>query len=128
MNGRKRGSGFSSPPGLIFPRSWYSHPIICNYIMLMQSRWNGFASRSTMLHSYGTLSKEYTGEKCWQMCGMNPCRCNNKISCPGRQGSMVRYGTRSLTAFFLSSCRARSGLRRSSKRFVFDWLFPHVGE
>ena len=30
--------------------------------------------------------------------------------------------------FFLSSCRARSRLRRSSKRFVFDWQFPHVGE
>ena len=32
------------------------------------------------------------------------------------------------SSFFLSSCRARSRLRRSSKRFVFDWLFPHVGE
>ena len=30
--------------------------------------------------------------------------------------------------FFLGSCRARSRLRRSSKRFVFDWQFPHVGE
>jgi len=30
--------------------------------------------------------------------------------------------------FFLSSCRARSRLRRSSKRIVFDYLFPHVGE
>ena len=30
--------------------------------------------------------------------------------------------------FFLSSCRARSRLRRSSKRFVLDRLFPHVGE
>ena len=43
--------------------------------------------RSIMSHSYGTLSKESTGVKCWQMCGMNPCRCNNKISCLGRQGS-----------------------------------------
>ena len=74
------------------------HPIFCNSIMLMQSRGNGFDSRSIMLHSYGTLSKGYTGVKCWQMCGMNPCRCNKKISCPGRQGPMVRYGTRSLTA------------------------------
>ena len=30
--------------------------------------------------------------------------------------------------FFLSLCRARSRLRRSSKRFVLDWQFPHVGE
>ena len=29
---------------------------------------------------------------------------------------------------FFCPCRARSRLRRSSKRFVFDWLFPHVGE
>ena len=36
-----------------------------------------------MSRSYGTLSKEYTGAKCWQICGMNPYRCNNKISCPG---------------------------------------------
>ena len=30
--------------------------------------------------------------------------------------------------FFLGSCRARSRLRRSSKRFVFEWQFPHIGE
>ena len=30
--------------------------------------------------------------------------------------------------FFLGSCRARSRLRRSSKRFVFDWQFPYIGE
>ena len=35
---------------------------------------------------------------------------------------------KALQGFFLSSCRARSRLRRSSKRFVFDWQFPHVGE
>ena len=33
-----------------------------------------------------------------------------------------------LEVFFLSSCRARSRLGRSSKRIVFDKLFPHVGE
>ena len=36
-----------------------------------------------MSHRYGTLSKGYTGAKCWQMCEMNPCMHNNKISCPG---------------------------------------------
>ena len=35
---------------------------------------------------------------------------------------------RSVWNFFLCTCRTRSRLRRSSKRFVFDRLFPHVGE
>ena len=35
---------------------------------------------------------------------------------------------RNTGGFFLSSCRARSRLGRSSKRIVFDKLFPHVGE
>ena len=51
--------------------------------MLMQTRGNGFTSRSIMSHRYDTLSKEYTGAKCWQVCEMNPCVHNNKISCPG---------------------------------------------
>ena len=92
-NGCKRGSGSSSPPQLIFPRSWYSHTIFCNSIMLMQSHGNGFANRSTVSHSYGILSKEYIGVKCGQMCGMNQCSCNN-LNCPGRQAPMAWFWTR----------------------------------
>ena len=76
------------------------------------------------------LSKEYTGVKCWQMCGMNPCRYNNKISCPGRRGSMVRYGTRLRTAgrsmgWWLTFCRVWSSNSLGYWTFVEgkeDWL------
>ena len=50
----------------------------------------------------------------------------------GDRESNIRMLTGTIKAdwiqFFLSSCRARSRLRRSSKRFVLDWQFPHVGE
>ena len=94
-------------PGSLEVENWLLHvaysndhavgalaPFFCNSIVLMQSRGNGFANRSIVLRSYGTLSK-YIGVKCGQMCGMNQCRCSNKLSCPGRQSSMVRFGTRS---------------------------------
>ena len=46
-----------------------------------------------MSHRYGTLSKGYTGAKCWQMCEMNPCMHNNKISCPGRPYGLSEEAT-----------------------------------
>ena len=49
---------------------------------------------------------------------------------PGPTSMVVRAGARACqdNDFFLSSCRARWRLRRSSKRFVLDWQFPHVEE
>ena len=89
---------------VIFSRSWYSDLIFCNSIMLMQSRGNGFANRSKVSHSYSTLSKEYTGVKCGQICGINQCRCSNKQFAQGAKaqwydleqglGIMEKYGQR----------------------------------
>ena len=44
------------------------------------------------------------------------------------KNNQPRKTPRKLRHFFLGSCRARSRLRRSSKRFVFEWQFPHIGE
>ena len=55
-------------------------PIFYNSTMRMQTRGNGFNSRSTMLHRYGTQSKGYTGAKCWQTYEMTLCMPNNRMS------------------------------------------------
>ena len=49
-----------------YDNRWYYHPILYNSTMQMQTRGNGFNSRSTMLHRYDAQSKGYTGAKCWQ--------------------------------------------------------------
>ena len=104
-NGRKRGSGFSGLPRLVFFHSWYCHPIFCNLTMRMQTHGTGFNSRSTTLHRYGTQSKGYTGAKCWQIYEMTLCMPNNRMSriydIPGLAGSHGRR--RNMRAFLMGS-------------------------
>ena len=52
----------------------------------------------------------------------------NPVHESGARSSWFQFLGRPRVCFFFWSCRARSRLRRSSKRFVFDWQFPHIGE
>ena len=69
----------------------------------------------------------------WMVCILSRSESDQQTVQPfkGTQGILGSRGQReslSRWSFFLSSCRARSSLRRSSKRFVLDRLFPHVGD
>ena len=122
-----------------FPCCWAVQRLTCDKDITLLTSPN-----EPGLQQYNCMVAVYTFQQIKEMnegCHMHrlgffavlSCACKTKshILCNATLRSLVLRKIESTlfgVQFFLSSCRARSRLRRSSKRFVFDWLFPHVGE